>query len=127
MKECIKSGNAELEFYTAEKCFITELSNSDDDPELSIARARVAAGVSTHWHRLKKTEERYSIISGQGLVEIGKLPPQQVTAGDTVLIPAMCKQRITNTGSDELIFLAICTPRFRQADYLDLETTTNSN
>ncbi len=121
MKETIKTLSLNEEFYTPEKCHIIELSNTENDPDASIARARVTPGITTRWHRLKNTSERYCIISGSGLVEIGQLPPQQVNAGDTVLIPAMCRQRITNTGSDDLIFLAICTPRYTDAAYEDIE------
>lgn len=121
MKEEIKKQNLKNEFYTAEKCYITELSNTPDDPEVSIARARVESGVTTRWHRLKGITERYFIISGRGRVEIGKLPPQEVTAGDIVFILPMCRQRITNIGTDDLIFLAICSPRFTQDVYEDIE------
>lgn len=121
MKETIKHQNLENEYYTKEKCYITELSNSTDDPEVSIARARVEPGVTTSWHRLKTTVERYYIISGKGRVEIGQLPRREVNAGDIVIIPPECRQRITNIGSEELIFLAICTPRFSNDVYEDLE------
>ena len=121
MKETITQQNIKEEFYTPEKCYITELSNTPDDPDVSIARARVELGVTTRWHRLKGTFERYFIISGRGIVEIGKLPPQEVTAGDVVLIPPMCRQRITNTGAEDLVFLAICSPRFLQDVYEDID------
>ena len=68
MKETIKQQSIKGEFYTSEKCYITELSNMPDDPDVSIARARVESGVTTRWHRLKGTFERYFIISGIGLV-----------------------------------------------------------
>lgn len=35
------------EFYLAENCFIKELLNTPDDPDLSIAKARVAPGQTT--------------------------------------------------------------------------------
>jgi len=124
MKETIKQQNLKEEFYTSEKCYITELSNTPDDPDVSIARARVESGVTTRWHRLKGTYERYFIISGRGLVEIGEQPPKEVTAGDIVLIPPMCRQRITNIGAEDLIFLAICTPRFSRDVYEDLDDVT---
>ena len=126
MKETIKQQNIKEEFYTPEKCYITELSNTPDDPDVSIARARVELGVTTRWHRLKGTFERYFIISGRGIVEIGKLPPQEVTAGDVVLIPPMCRQRITNTGAEDLVFLAICSPRFSQDVYEDVDDVASS-
>lgn len=121
MKAAIKRQNIGNEFYTSEKCYITDLSNTPDDPDVSIARARVAPGTTTRWHRLKGTVERYYIIAGKGLVEVGRLPPQEVSAGDIVLIPAMCRQRITNIGEEDLLFLAICTPRFTNAVYEDIE------
>ena len=121
MNEDIKKQNLNDEFFTPENCYITELSNTPDDPDVSIARARVKPGVTTRWHRLKETAERYYIVSGRGRVEIGKLPPQEVHAGDVVLIPPFCRQRITNIGSEDLIFLAICTPRFINNIYEDIE------
>jgi mannose-6-phosphate isomerase-like protein (cupin superfamily) len=121
MKETVKKKNLKEEFYTPEKCYVTELSNTPDDPDVSIARARVEPGVTTRWHHLKGITERYFIISGKGLVEVGGLPPQEVTAGDIVLIPPMCRQRITNTGKEDLIFLAVCSPRFTPDNYEDIE------
>ncbi len=120
MKEAIKQQNLKNEFYTSEKCYITELSNTPDDPDVSIARAKVEPGVTTRWHRLKGTFERYYILNGTGRVEVGKLSPQEVKPGDIVLIPPMCRQRITNIGSEDLIFLAICTPRFSNDVYRDM-------
>jgi mannose-6-phosphate isomerase-like protein (cupin superfamily) len=121
MKAVIIQQDLSKEFSTREKCFITELSNTPNDPNASIARARVEPGVTTRWHRLSETGERYYIVSGKGRVEVGELSPQEVNAGDIVLIPPMCRQRITNTGSEDLVFLAICTPRFSYDVYEDIE------
>lgn len=109
------------EYFFEEGCYIIELLNRDDDAALSIARARVAAGKSTRWHRLHHTVERYQILAGNGVVEVGDLPATPVQAGDTVLIPAGVRQRIHNRGDDDLIFLALCTPRFLPEHYEDLE------
>lgn len=121
MKEAIKPQSLSKETYTPEKCYITELSNTPDDPDVSIAKARVEPGVTTRWHLLRGTVERYYIVKGRGRVEIGNLQPQEISAGAIVLIPPMCRQRITNTGSEDLVFLAICTPRFSDDAYQDLE------
>lgn len=121
MKASIRKANSNEEFYTSEKCYINELSNIDEDTEVSIARARVRPGITTRWHRLHGTVERYYIISGQGRMELGELPPQAVNPGDVVLIPSMCRQRITNIGAEDLIFLAICTPRFSNDVYEDTD------
>ena len=120
MKATIKRFDRHREFHTPERCHIIEVSNSPDDEAASIARARVAPGVTTRWHRVKDTAERYVILEGRGRVEVGDLPPQEVGPGDVVLIPPSIRQRITNPGSEDLIFLAICTPRFRNGAYEDL-------
>ncbi len=78
--------------------------------------------MTTRWHRVKDTAERYVILEGKGRVEVGELPAQAVVPGDVVLIPPSCRQRIANVGEGELIFLAICTPRFTQEAYEDLES-----
>ena len=109
------------EFFIDEGCYITELSNGEHDPEISIARARVSSGVTTQWHRLKNTVERYCILEGEGVVEVGELPAQTVKPHDVVIIPPLCRQRITNTGEDDLVFLAICSPRFQQHNYEALD------
>ena len=105
-----------------ERCHILELANDDHDPDMSIARARVEPDVTTRWHCLRDTVERYVILDGMGRVEIGDYPPQEVQAGDVVLIPPSVRQRIANVGEGDLVFLAICTPRFKHEAYEDLET-----
>jgi mannose-6-phosphate isomerase-like protein (cupin superfamily) len=121
MQEEVRIMDPGAEFYTPEGCFINELSNTDADPEASIARARVEPGKTTRWHRITGRTERYVILSGEGKVEVGNLPPQRVGTGDVVLIPPDCRQRITNTGSMDLFFLAVCTPRFLPEAYEDID------
>ena len=109
-----------------EGCYIRELSNLEEDPDVSIAQARVPIGVTTRWHQLHDTCERYVILNGKGLVELreidGQVNAQQVGPGDVVVIPAGTPQRITNTLSEDLIFLAICSPRFEMENYVDIES-----
>ena len=110
------------EYDTPERCHILEMSNSAMDEALSIARARVEPGVTTAWHRVKDTAERYVILAGEGRVELQGKPAAQVDVGDVVLIPPNVEQRISNTGDGDLIFLALCTPRFRQGNYVSSES-----
>ncbi|KRA17186.1 cupin domain-containing protein [Lysobacter sp. Root604] len=121
MRPTIRPYDPSTEFYISEQCHIVELSNSDDDDQLSIARTRVVPGVTTRWHRLRGTAERYVIVEGLGRAEIGDLPPQEVGPGDVVLIPPDCRQRIANLGHGDLVFLAICSPRFRPEAYEDID------
>ena len=117
LKSCIKKFDISREYFFAEGCFITELSNTPDDPAVSIARARVEPGKTTRWHCLRGVTERYVILEGIGRVEVGNLEPQVVNAGDTVIIPPGERQRISNIGENSLIFLAICSPRFEESVY----------
>jgi mannose-6-phosphate isomerase-like protein (cupin superfamily) len=123
MRQKINHLDQDQEFYIEERCHIIELSNSSDDPDCSVARVRVEPGVTTCWHRLAETGERYLIISGEGRVEIGELPAETVKAGDLIVIPPMTPQRIANIGSEDLIFYAICTPRFLVENYQQLESS----
>jgi mannose-6-phosphate isomerase-like protein (cupin superfamily) len=120
MAEHIKPFDEQSEYYFKEGCHIIEMSNSDSDEAASIARARVEPGKQTQWHALRDTTERYVILEGEGVVEVGENSPERVTAGDVVIIPANCKQRILNSGDRDLIFLAICTPRFAADKYFSL-------
>lgn len=122
MQPVIHSYDASRTYFTEELCHINELSNSVNDPAVSVAEARVEPGVTTRWHRLQGIVERYVILSGTGRVEVGELLPVEVQHGAVVVIPPGCPQRITNTGKDDLIFLAICSPRFEQQHYEDIET-----
>ncbi|HPR08105.1 MAG: cupin domain-containing protein [Zoogloeaceae bacterium] len=109
------------EYYFEEGCFITELHNSADDPAVSVARARVPVGVTTRWHVLAGIVERYLIESGEGEVWVGEAPARRVVAGDTVVIAPGQRQRIRNPGAVDLLFLAVCTPRFVPSAYTDVE------
>ena len=117
MKPQIKRFQTNNEYFFVEGCYINELSNHLEDSALSIARARVEPGVTTQWHQLKETTERYVILEGKGVLEIGDMDPQNVQMGDVVIIPACTRQRITNISNEDLVFLALCTPRFETDNY----------
>ena len=109
------------EFETPERCYILERWNQEADRSVSVARARVEAGVTTALHRLHGIDERYLITSGSGVVEVEGLPPIEVGAGDVVMIPAGATQRVTNQGTEDLVFECICTPAFHEDAYEHLE------
>jgi mannose-6-phosphate isomerase-like protein (cupin superfamily) len=120
-KAVVIQNDAALEIYTMERCFIIEWWNSPDDEHVSVARAKVIPGVTTRRHLLKGVTERYIILEGKGCVEVGHLAPKTVGPGDVVIIPPGIPQRITNTGESDLIFLAVCTPRFKKDIYEDID------
>lgn len=108
------------EVFTEERCFVLERWNDDADAGVSIARARVQPGVTTALHSLS-VDERYLVASGEGRMDVEGLAPTQIESGDVVLVPAGRRQRITNTGEEDLVFLCICTPRFEPRHYRNEE------
>jgi mannose-6-phosphate isomerase-like protein (cupin superfamily) len=80
----------------------------------SLAEARLSAGETSQWHRLK-TSEVYYILSGRGRMEIDR-ESCEVSAGDAVYIPPHAAQRISNTGREDLTFLCIVDPAWRPED-----------
>lgn len=117
----IVRGSDQSESETQERCYILERWNQETDRSVSIARARVEPGVTTALHRLVGIDERYLITSGSGVVEVEGLSPTEVGIGDVVMIPAGATQRITNPGTEDLVFECICTPAFHEDAYDDLE------
>ena len=124
MREEIQHPDENREYYFKEGCHILESWNDPADPDASIARARVSPGGTTRWHALTDVTERYLVISGEGVAEIGETCRDRVTAGDVVIIPPGVRQRIRNTGQQDLVFYAICTPRFTPDCYQELEAET---
>lgn len=128
VEPAIRRPEEAAEFFTEERCHILEISGRLEDPALSIARARVEPGVTTQLHALD-IAERYVIVSGEGRMELGAegagpegiLEATPVGQGDVVLIPPHVPQRITNTGTEDLVFYCFCTPAWREGVYRTLE------
>lgn len=120
LRAVIRHPDPAEELPTRERCSILESWNDDSDPSVSIARARVDPGVTTQPHTVD-VDERYVIVEGRGVVTIGDLPSEEVKPGDVVVIPAGTPQRITNTGSVDLVFYCVCSPRFTNDGYTALE------
>jgi len=118
----VKKSALAQEYETDERCHIIEVANDAGDEQVSIARARVEIGVTTAWHRLQDTSERYIIVSGTGLVEVEDIEATRVGPGDVVRIPPGKAQRITNNGDQQLIFYAVCAPPFTEEVYINLES-----
>jgi len=104
------------EYFFKEGCFIEEWHNSDEDPAMSVARVRVEVAQTTKLHSLDHTIERYVMLSGEARVTVGA-NTTLVSDGDVVVIQPQEEQKIENIGQQDLIFLAICTPRFEERNY----------
>ena len=113
------------EFWTDERCFITECLNSEEIEEFSLAIARVRPAVTTQLHCLRDIKEIYIIRKGTGLVLVGQ-QEFEISVGDSVIIPANTPQRITNlSNSEDLEFYCHCSPRFVPEAYENLEANNS--
>lgn len=105
-----------VEIYVDDRYYVTEWWNSPEDPALSVARLRVAPGVSTRSYRLRGVTEYYLFLSGHGLIEIDGTN-REVEPGDGLLIKAGSWRCITNMGERDLGLLSICRPRFKRMSH----------
>ncbi len=117
MTSCFSTNTAEQsEYYFKEGCYILEYHNDSRDPNISIARARLVGGQTTQMHRLVDTSERYLILQGEAEANVNG-ETFDLKKGSSLFIPEGHTQCITNTGEDDLVFLAICHPRFEIENY----------
>ncbi|MCT4624107.1 MAG: cupin domain-containing protein [Schleiferiaceae bacterium] len=107
------------EFYTEEKCHITEMLNTPEIENVSVSRARVEPGVTTQNHALH-FDEIYYILEGRGEMQIDNGELKKIGPGELAFIKRGSSQRITNTEETDLIFLCICTPRFKPEGYQEV-------
>lgn len=120
MRSAVFHTQPTTEFYFPERCHVIEIMNQSGI-DFSIARIRVEPGVTTALHALQGTTEAYYILSGSGNLELEDGTQRKVGIADVVLFPANATQKISNIGKDDLIFLAICFPRFVPESYIHLE------
>ncbi len=104
----------------ADNCLLAELFHplrigKDIQCRYSIAHAQVPVGVTTLPHRLIRSSEVYYILSGTGIMHIGD-EHMEIGEGQLAYIPPGKVQWIENTGTRDLIFLAICDPLWREED-----------
>lgn len=120
MSQYFTRGGVPAEVPLQERCYITELCNTADIPECSLAIARVESGITTQLHALTDVEEVYIVIEGEGEMQVGeeRFP---VSEGDRVTIPAGVPQRITAGDQRDLRFYCLCRPRWQPECYVSLE------
>ncbi len=105
------------EFIAGDATRLRELLHPDKaalDIRYSLAHAVVEPGLSTTPHRLK-TSEVYYIIGGVGLAHVDG-EEAAVRPGQAVYIPPGAVQYITNTSGEDLVFLCIVDPAWRDED-----------
>jgi len=85
----------------------------------SVSHSELESGKKSKLHKIKSSEVYY-ILQGEGTLHIdGEL--FKVSKDQAVYIPPNSKQCIENTGRDELRFLCIVDPAWKQEDETVLE------
>ena len=85
----------------------------------SLAHAVIPAGRRSIRHHLEGASEVYYILSGTGRMHVDT-EERMVGPGDALLIPPGAVQFLENTGSEDMVFLAIVEPAWQpQIDVRD--------
>lgn len=83
--------------------------------DLSIAHAILGINESSLSHKLKTSVEIYYILEGKGIMHIDN-EAEEVQQGQIIYIPANSTQYIENIGNEELKFLCIVNPMWKEED-----------
>ena len=110
------------EFIAGDNSTLREIFNPEKDNMklgYSMAHCIVRPGETTLLHRLASSEV-YIILEGTGVMYIDD-EQEEVGEGEFVYIPPNAAQRIKNTGTGDLVFLAIVDPAWKAVDEEVLE------
>ncbi len=88
--------------------------NDAIDIPYSIAHAILKPNTSSLPHALKSTEVYY-FLAGEGMIFIGE-EKKIVKQGDIVAVEPNERQSVSNTGSEDLVFLCIVSPFWKADD-----------
>jgi mannose-6-phosphate isomerase-like protein (cupin superfamily) len=92
-----------------------EKENKDLKINFSIAHAILKISESSLPHKLKTSVEIYYILQGKGIMHIDD-EAEEVHSGQIIYIPENSKQYIENIGNEELKFLCIVNPMWKEED-----------
>jgi mannose-6-phosphate isomerase-like protein (cupin superfamily) len=105
------------EFISGDWATLRELLHPDKaafELRFSLAHAIVKSRTTTSPHILK-TSEVYYILSGKGEMHINE-EMEEIHPGTAVYIPPHAIQYIQNPGEEDLVFLCIVDPAWREED-----------
>jgi mannose-6-phosphate isomerase-like protein (cupin superfamily) len=118
----IRDIGSSKEIIAGDNTLLKELFNPLKDPldlGYSFAAGRVQLGGTTYLHRLKSSEV-YFFLKGTAEMTIDD-ETEIVGASQAVYVPPGAKQQVKNVGSDELIFICIVDPAWKERDEEILE------
>ena len=101
---------------SADGSLVTELVRPElgGPRNVSVARAVVEPGQSTHRHYHTDSDEVYYILSGEGVVTVGE-KAEAVAAGDCLFIPAGQVHAARCESESPLSILCLCSPPYTHA------------
>ena len=96
---------------------IREIIHPDRDHRalMSLAEATVDPGMKTFLHRHNESQEIYHITQGSGVMTLGN-NFMEISAGDSVLIPAGTGHCVENTGEVPIRIMCCCSPPYSHED-----------
>lgn len=80
----------------------------------SIAHARIIPGMASLPHKLKGSETYY-FLEGKGSMHI-EGETKEVAVGSIIFVPSNASQYVTNTGEEDLVFLCIVEPYWKEEE-----------
>ena len=86
----------------------------------SLAEATLRTGQSTRAHLHPKAEEIYYILHGRGRMRM-ESGEREVGPGDAIAIPAGHPHKISQFGTEDLVFLCCCAPGYEPEDVVFTE------
>ena len=93
--------------------------NTLDGMQYSISHCTLKPGKKSTLHEMKSSEV-YFILEGTGSIHVDD-EKELVSKHDAVFIPPLSRQFIENIGKDDLKFLCIVDPAWRQEDEVILD------
>ena len=105
----------QLEFIAHDNSILRQLLHPETHNlpiNYSLSHAKVPAFTKTLPHKLS-TSEAYYILEGKGIMYIDD-EKSEVGVGDAVFIPSNAIQYIENTEQNELVFLCIVEPAWKE-------------
>lgn len=86
----------------------------------SLAEATLRKGQSTRAHFHPWAEEIYYLLRGQGRIRI-EGQEKEVGPGDAIAIPPGVPHKISQQGTEDLVFLCCCAPGYEPGDVVFTE------
>ncbi len=86
----------------------------------SVAVITLPPGKSSALHMHPEAEESFLVTAGRGEMSVGEetIPLRD---GSAVLVPSKAPHKITNSGVDDLVYVAVCVPAWEPTNTVPLD------